>query len=247
MAEIAERLHEIESALWSSDDVDEIGFLDDEEDDSELRRATLPPASPRRGHWPMLVAASLVISAGGAFYLLLPGSKPVAPPGRARALPGAVPRSSHPATDNATRSPRSLASRGATSRRSVATTPEGVAAGEQPNSGARRGKTKKRRGKRKRGGRGTRAAPAGGIDPHYGQGLAYLKERKVLLAIEQLEIACRREPRHAEAHRALGKAYALVGRESAASRAFERYLKLAPDARDAPKLRALIDAYDKRQ
>jgi Tfp pilus assembly protein PilF len=81
------------------------------------------------------------------------------------------------------------------------------------------------------------------ISSHYDRGLEHLRARKALLAIRELKQAIRESPDHAIAHRALGKAYAMLGRNDAAFAAFERYVKLAPHAKDTAKLRALIDAY----
>ena len=44
----------------------------------------------------------------------------------------------------------------------------------------------------------------------------------------------------------MGKAYAALGREAKAIEAFEKFVELAPDHKDAEKLRKIIEEYRKR-
>jgi len=87
------------------------------------------------------------------------------------------------------------------------------------------------------------APPAG---DRYARAKDYFKDRKILLAIEELEALTRERPRHVDAYRMLGVAYGLVGREPSSIGAFRRLVKIAPRHKDAPKIRAIIEAYQQR-
>ena len=67
-----------------------------------------------------------------------------------------------------------------------------------------------------------------------------MKERKVLLAIAELEGSIALDPSFADAYRALGVAYMTVDRKVSAVKAFERFVALAPEHKDAAKIRAII-------
>jgi len=62
-------------------------------------------------------------------------------------------------------------------------------------------------------------------------------------AIAELEKCIAINPRHALAYRAMGMAHTMVGRTDSATKAFEKFLELAPDHKDAPKVRATVEAY----
>lgn len=63
---------------------------------------------------------------------------------------------------------------------------------------------------------------------HYEAGIAYLRERKVLLAIEELQRCVDLDPRFADAYRGLGLAYLMLEQQPQAVAAFERFVALAP-------------------
>jgi len=81
------------------------------------------------------------------------------------------------------------------------------------------------------------------VESQYRSGLEHLRSRKALLAAEELQKVIKLSPAHPEAHLSLGKAFVLLGREDAAVREFETYLRLAPYAKDAAKLQQIVDAY----
>jgi serine/threonine-protein kinase len=80
-------------------------------------------------------------------------------------------------------------------------------------------------------------------DQFYEQGKLMLKQNKALLAVEEFKKCLKENPRHARSYKMLGRAYIMLGRESDAIDAFENYVKLAPNAKDAPKVRAIIDKF----
>ncbi|MGE0791334.1 MAG: protein kinase [Sandaracinaceae bacterium] len=61
-------------------------------------------------------------------------------------------------------------------------------------------------------------------------------------ALPLLEEARRADPRYAATYRSLGLAYTLARRPDEARAAYERYLRLAPNASDADRIRARIEA-----
>ncbi|MBI5509649.1 MAG: protein kinase [Deltaproteobacteria bacterium] len=75
------------------------------------------------------------------------------------------------------------------------------------------------------------------------QGKQYLKDNKAELAIQEFEKCIALNPKSAAAYRLMGKAYATLGREAKAIDAFERFVELAPDHKDAEKLRKIIQEY----
>jgi tetratricopeptide (TPR) repeat protein len=89
------------------------------------------------------------------------------------------------------------------------------------------------------------AAPAAAspAEAHYEAGLSLMQQKKIPPAIAELEKCIALNPRHALAYRALGMAHSMVGRTESATRAFEKFVALAPDHKDAPKIRATIEAY----
>jgi hypothetical protein len=62
---------------------------------------------------------------------------------------------------------------------------------------------------------------------------------KAVTLLMQLESQRRDDP---QVHRALGIAYAKLRENALATKHYRRYLELAPDAPDAPKVKALLDA-----
>ncbi len=65
-------------------------------------------------------------------------------------------------------------------------------------------------------------------------------------AAAELTRVVRSRPHHARAHRALGKAYLLLGRDAEGFAALAHYVALRPNAPDAARLRELIAAYHQR-
>lgn len=83
-------------------------------------------------------------------------------------------------------------------------------------------------------------------DPRSAEQLTAEASRKFLAgelatAKNLYKAALRKEPRYAPAHRGLGLVYEKLGRKSSAVDAFERYLKLAPNAEDAEVIRQRIE------
>jgi Flp pilus assembly protein TadD len=68
-----------------------------------------------------------------------------------------------------------------------------------------------------------------------------LAEGQVRTACALGEAIAQREPRLATAHGFLGRCYARAGRFGEARASYRRYLDLAPDAVDAPFVRAIVD------
>ena len=90
-------------------------------------------------------------------------------------------------------------------------------------------------------------SPAGDpADAHYVAANGYMKEKKIPLAIEELNKAIAANFKHAKSYRLLGMAYTMVGKEKNAIEAFEKFLKYDPGHSDAPKVRAIVDDYYKR-
>ena len=67
-----------------------------------------------------------------------------------------------------------------------------------------------------------------------------MKERKVLLAIGELEASVAIDPKLADAYLPLGLAYITVGRKSSAIAVFEKFLALAPNHKEAAKVREIV-------
>jgi len=83
-------------------------------------------------------------------------------------------------------------------------------------------------------------APA---EVHYQMGLAYLQQKKIPPAIAELKKCIGMNPKHAMAYRALGMAHSVMGKQTSAVKAFEKFVKLAPGHKDAAKVRAIIEAH----
>ena len=90
--------------------------------------------------------------------------------------------------------------------------------------------------------------PAGVVTDHPPDAEALLRRAEDLLADGQVAKACTAgetaiaaEPRSAAAHGFLGRCYTRVGRLDKARASYRAYLKLAPDAADAPFVRAIVD------
>jgi serine/threonine-protein kinase len=69
---------------------------------------------------------------------------------------------------------------------------------------------------------------------------AALRGGRARQAVQLLEEARGHSPGNAKVHRLLGKGYNLTGRSADASKAYKRYLELAPNAADADVVRAMI-------
>jgi cytochrome c-type biogenesis protein CcmH/NrfG len=80
-------------------------------------------------------------------------------------------------------------------------------------------------------------------DGYYDEAREMMKSSKTLLAVDLLKKAIAQNPRHAPSFLLMGKAYATLGREQKAIEAFERFVKLEPDHKDAEKLRGVIEAF----
>jgi tetratricopeptide (TPR) repeat protein len=81
---------------------------------------------------------------------------------------------------------------------------------------------------------------------HYTAAMAHMKNKKIGLAIEELNKCIAADPSFAQAFRSLGIAQTLLGRERAATQAFERFVKLAPNHRDTPRIKQIIADYHRR-
>jgi len=93
------------------------------------------------------------------------------------------------------------------------------------------------------------AAKAGAADAaeeHYKKANDLIKDKKIPSAIDELGKALAANPKHAKSYRLLGMAQTLQGKEKSAVEAFEKFLKLDPGHKDAPKIKAIIDDYRKR-
>jgi len=218
MAEIAEVLRAVDKALWATDEpsLDEIATT----------------AAPRPSRTWIAVVVALMATAGVAGALLGP-----------RLLQRDQPTPSDTAdTTESAAPPRAPVPEPEPEPEMAVAAAEPVAS-DEPAPGR---KAKKRKRHKRRGRKEDAAAETPSADGPYERGLALLRERKAILAAGELEQAVAATPNHAEAFRALGKAYVLLGREEAAVKQFERYVALKPNAKDATKLRAMIDAFRTR-
>ena len=77
----------------------------------------------------------------------------------------------------------------------------------------------------------------------YRQGIEFLMQKKVTLAIQSFTQCIDVDVDYAQAYRGLGDSYQLLGRTKTAVEAYERYLALAPNDRDAGRITSLLDAY----
>ncbi len=82
---------------------------------------------------------------------------------------------------------------------------------------------------------------------HVRAGNSFARQGKWKAAATEYEKAVLLDDRNALAHRGLGVAYAGMKRAKEAIREYELYLKLAPKARDAQQVKAIIDAYYAKQ
>jgi hypothetical protein len=90
---------------------------------------------------------------------------------------------------------------------------------------------------------------AGGAETaeqHFQAATGYMKEKKVPLAIDELNKALAANPKDGKSYRLLGMAYTMAGREKSAIEAFEKFLKYEPGHKDAPKVKAIIDDFYRR-
>ena len=104
------------------------------------------------------------------------------------------------------------------------------------------GKKRAAKSKRRRNRGPRRAVDSGATQAAYERGVEHLRARKALLALEELAKVVQANPSHAKAYRALGQAYAMLGRGDAAVTALETYLRLEPSAKDAEQVRKFISA-----
>lgn len=79
------------------------------------------------------------------------------------------------------------------------------------------------------------------------EGVKAYKAEKLPDAVTLFSKAVRLDPRHADAHRSLGIAYAKSNQPKQAVQHYRTYLKLAPAAPDAATVRKFIEDYDKAQ
>jgi tetratricopeptide (TPR) repeat protein len=77
-------------------------------------------------------------------------------------------------------------------------------------------------------------------DAHYGLGLCDIKLKKFDQAISELDRAVRLDPEHAYAHYYLGMTYNQTGKKDLAVLHYRRFLELAPNAPEAPSVRAFL-------
>lgn len=78
---------------------------------------------------------------------------------------------------------------------------------------------------------------------HYGQGNRYAYMRKWKQAVLEYKESLRLDPRYPHPYRALGAAYAAMGKEKKSVRAYEAYLDIASGNRDAEQVQSIIDSY----
>ena len=71
-----------------------------------------------------------------------------------------------------------------------------------------------------------------------------LAAKKTLGVAKALKQALEIEPGSARAYRAMGVLQTMRGQPGRAAQAYREYLRLAPDAADAPQLRQMIQAYE---
>lgn len=117
---------------------------------------------------------------------------------------------------------------------------EGVRSGPGDREASRRGYARARRAAAQP---SAEPGPGSEAETHYKSGMAALRDRKPLLAINDLEMAIALDPSYAPAFRSLGSAYAMVGREQKMVEMLERYLELAPDAPDAARIEQVVGQY----
>jgi tetratricopeptide (TPR) repeat protein len=72
------------------------------------------------------------------------------------------------------------------------------------------------------------------------QGDSALRSGRVDDALKSFNQAIAENPKFAPAHRGLGSVFVMQGRDSDAKAAYKRYLALAPNAPDAPRIQALL-------
>jgi hypothetical protein len=78
---------------------------------------------------------------------------------------------------------------------------------------------------------------------HVREGGRLAQQQRFEEAIGEFERAILLDERNAQAHRGLGISYASLGRAEEAARQYEIYLRLNPNAPDAERVRAIIEAY----
>lgn len=233
MRDIAERLAESNKALWAP-----------EQETLEAPRPTEEPTKTKRFRsWAgvLLLVSLLAAAAGGAWLASRLAGKDEAQQrsGDVTEVPPQRPRGRH----------RAAVRPGARTE----TEPQGETVGNgaavepQPTTPGKKARAKKAKRKRRhrRVEDDSPAQPADTVQTRFDRGVEYLRAQKAVLAVQELEAVVAAAPRHADAYRALGKAYALLGRNTAAIDAYENYLRLRPTARDAGRLRQLIDAQRK--
>lgn len=74
-----------------------------------------------------------------------------------------------------------------------------------------------------------------------------LKGELLQQAVDQLNRCIKLDKRHALCHRAMGIAYAKLNNGPKAYRYYKQYLKLAPTAKDAPRVRQFLQQYEQSQ
>ncbi len=79
----------------------------------------------------------------------------------------------------------------------------------------------------------------------YKQGLLHLKHKKVGMAIDSFDKVIAMNPNYAPAFRTLGISHTILGNKKTAMKYFEKFVVLAPDHRDTPRLRQIIADFRK--
>ena len=81
---------------------------------------------------------------------------------------------------------------------------------------------------------------------HYGRGNQFAYRRKWEDAIAEYKKALRSDPGYPHPNRALGAAYAALGKAKLSSDYYQAYLRLAPESADAKQVKAIIETQNGR-
>jgi pSer/pThr/pTyr-binding forkhead associated (FHA) protein len=80
----------------------------------------------------------------------------------------------------------------------------------------------------------------------YEEGKKAISDKKYDAAEAAFKRCVKIAPTMAECHKGLGAAYARMGKSDEGARSYREYLRLAPDAPDAAKLRTMLEQYEKQ-
>jgi serine/threonine-protein kinase len=233
MRAIAGRLAETEKALWAPEREPLDGEIPAEE----------PIHSKPRRVWPGVLLVAAVAAAAAGIWLLAPrlGGRHESPGPPAAVVP---PPAEPPAAVVSPPAEPPVGGRADTAPPEPEA-PAATAVEPPPAAPAKKARPKKvkRKRRRRKTDNGAPAKVGDTLQERYDRGLEYLRAQKAVLAVQELEAVVAASPRHADAYRALGKAYAMLGRNVDAIRAFETYLRLRPTAKDAAKIRQVIDVH----